>query len=119
MEIRGRLVKVLPVQTGQGRNGEWKKQDFVLETEGTYPKKVCISVWGDKVNMASFVEGSMLNASIDVESREFNGKWYTNVTAWKVDVAGAEQQQEPSSLPPIEAYGDEAGMPPMKDDLPF
>ncbi len=119
MEIKGRLVKVLPVQTGQGRNGEWKKQDFVLEMDGTYPKKVCISVWGDKVNLGSFVEGSILVASIDIESREFNGKWYTNVTAWKVDAAGNEQQQAPPSLPPLEAYGNEPDMPPMKDDLPF
>ncbi len=118
MEIKGRLVKVLPVQTGQGKNGEWKKQEFVLELEGTYPKKVCISAWGDKVNVGSFVEGAMLNVSFDVESREFNGKWYTNLTAWKVESA-KDEQQGPPPVPPFESYPSETDLPPMKDDLPF
>ncbi len=118
MEVKGRLVKVLPVQTGQGKNGEWKKQDFIIEVEGTYPKKVCITAWGDKINVASLMEGSMVSASIDIESREFNGKWYTNVTAWKVDVAGDEPQAA-SPMPPIEAYQSDSDLPPVKDDLPF
>ncbi|MDR1155406.1 MAG: DUF3127 domain-containing protein [Bacteroidales bacterium] len=118
MEIKGRLVKVLPVQTGQGRNGEWKKQEFVIELEGTYPRKVCISAWGDKVNAGSLVEGTMLNVFFDVESREFNGKWYTNLTAWKVEAAG-ENQQAPPPVSPMDAYQPYTDMPPMKDDLPF
>ena len=118
MEIKGRLVKILPVQTGQGKNGEWKKQDFVIEQEGTYSRKVCISVWGDKIDMKQLVEGAMLNVSIDIESREFNDKWYTNVTAWKVETAGNDQQSAPP-LPPIDVYQPDADFPPMKDDLPF
>lgn len=117
MEIKGRLVNILPTQTGQGRNGEWKRQEFIIEVEGTYPKKVCISVWGDKVNIASLVEGTMLNVSFDVESREFSGKWYTNLTAWKVDAANGEQSA-PAPMPPLESYQPDMGMPP-KDDLPF
>ncbi|MDR1172783.1 MAG: DUF3127 domain-containing protein [Bacteroidales bacterium] len=116
MEIKGRLVKVLPVQTGQGKNGEWKKQEFVIELEGTYPRKVCISAWGDKVDVASLVEGTMLNVSFDIESREYNGKWYTNLTAWKVEAAG--ESQAPPPVPPIDAYQPDVD-PPMKDDLPF
>lgn len=120
MEIKGRLVKVLPVQTGQGRNGEWKKQEIILEMEGTYPKKVCVALWGDRVDTASLVEGNMLNASIDIESREFNGKWYTNVTAWKVDTVGNDSQQAPSAMPPFETYQPETDFPStVKDDLPF
>ena len=114
MEIKGRLVKLLPVQTGQGRNGEWKKQEFVIELDGTYPRKVCISSWGDKVNMDSLTEGTMLNVSFDIESREFNGKWYTNLTAWKVETVG--ENQPP--MPPLEVYQPDDA-PPVKDDLPF
>ena len=113
MEIKGKLVQTLPVVTGQGKNGEWKKQDIVLETEGTYPKKVCITVWGDKVNISALAEGSMLNASIDIESREYNGKWYTNVTAWKVETAN-DGQGSPAPLPPMDVYDapdDDGGMP--------
>ena len=118
MEIKGRLVKILPAQTGQGRNGEWKKQEFVLELEGTYPRKVCISAWGDKVNVSLLVEGTMLNVHFDIESREFNGKWYTNLTAWKVETAEDSQQNIPPA-PPIETYQPDMDLPPAKDDLPF
>jgi len=118
MEIKGKLVQKLPPQTGQGRNGEWKRQEFIIELEGTYPKKVCISSWGDKVNVDALVEGAMLNVSFDVESREFNGKWYTNLTAWKVSTSDESQSH---SLPPIEAYNPDMDMPPMKEDedMPF
>ena len=119
MEIKGRLSKVLPVQTGQGRNGEWKKQGFVIELDGTYPKKVHFQVWGDKVNVGSLVVGDMINVFFDPESREFNEKWYTDLTAWKVEATG-ESQQIPPSMPPLETYQPEdMGGPPVKDDLPF
>jgi hypothetical protein len=121
MEIKGRLFKKLPVQTGQGRNGEWKKQEIVLELEGTYPKKVCIAVWGEKINVASFQEGVMLNAFVDVESREWQDKWYTDVKAWKIDVLDNNtSRQEGSEIPPLPPL--DAFPPPMDgvpDDLPF
>ena len=118
MEIKGRLIKALPVQTGQGRNGEWKKQGFVIELEGTYPRKVCFQAWGDKVNIGSLVEGTMLHVYFDAESREFNGKWYTDLTTWKVEPA-EESQQAPPPMPPLETYPSDMEEQPVKDDLPF
>ena len=87
MELKAKLVQLLPLQTGTGKNGEWKKQDIIVETEGQYPKKVCISIWGDKINTNQLQIGRMLNISFDVESREYNGRWYTDVKAWKIDSA--------------------------------
>ena len=84
MEINGKIIQLLPVQTGQGKNGTWKKQEFILETGDTYPKKVCIAVWGDKIDMGSFKTGDAVEVSFDVESREYNGRWYTDVKAWKI-----------------------------------
>jgi len=83
MELTGKLVAVLPEQTGNGKNGVWKKQDVVVETEGKFPKKVCVSIWGDKVDRSLLQMGAQLRVSFDLESREFNGKWYTDVKAWK------------------------------------
>jgi len=117
MEIKGRLVKVLPVQTGQGRNGEWKKQDFVIEQEGTYLRKACLTVWGDKVNLDSLSEGTMLNVFFDVESREYQGKWFTNLTAWKVETTDSLQAAPP--MPPIESYQPDMDVPPEKEVMPF
>lgn len=87
MQLTAKLVQLLPLQTGSGRNGEWKKQDIIVETEGQYPKKICISIWGDKINASQLQVGRMLNISFDIESREYNGRWYTDVKAWKVEPA--------------------------------
>ena len=111
MQLTAKLVQVLPLQTGTGKNGQWKKQDIIVETEGTYPKKVCVSIWGDKINESLLKTGSMLNISFDVESREYNGKWYTDVKAWKIEAGSGEGQSSPQM--------DNEADPESKDDLPF
>ena len=60
MDISGKIIQFLQVQSGQGKNGTWKKQEFILETGDNYPKKVCIAVWGDKIDMGSFKTGERL-----------------------------------------------------------
>lgn len=118
MELRARLVQMLPLQTGEGRNGTWKKQDIIVETEGQYPKKVCVAIWGDKADANVLQPGNMLNISFDVESREFNGRWYTDVRAWKVELAGdgagASSTGAQDVAQPVFTPSDES-----KDDLPF
>ena len=119
MEIKGKLVKVLEPQTGQGRNGEWKRQEFIIELEGSFSRKVCISGWGAKVDVEVLrgKEGSMLNVSFDVESREFNGKWYTNLTAVKVEIETENIQEK--TMPSVEVYQPNMDSMPENDDLPF
>ena len=89
MQLTAKLVQLLPLQTGAGKNGEWKKQDIIVETEGQYPKKVCISIWGDKIAGNQLQIGNMLNISFDVESREYNSRWYTDIKAWKIEPASS------------------------------
>lgn len=116
MDISGKVVQLLPVQTGQGKNGTWKKQEFILETGDTYPKKVCIAVWGDKIDMNSIKTGDMVDVSFDVESREYNGRWYTDVKAWKLSKKGANMTGNNAGNNVPAAYD----MPPAGDnDLPF
>lgn len=91
MDIKGTCIKLLPMQTGQSAKGTWKKLEFVIETADQYPKKICFSLFGDKVDNNPIAEGDQLNVFFDVESREFNGKWYTNLQAWKVERMGASQ----------------------------
>lgn len=97
MQLTAKLVQLLPLQTGSGKNGEWKKQDIIVETEGQFPKKVCISIWGDKVAGNQLIIGNKLNISFDVESREYNGRWYTDVKAWKIEAAGGGGAAAPQS----------------------
>jgi hypothetical protein len=119
MQLSARLVQVLPLQTGVGRNGEWKKQDIIVETDGQYPKKICVAIWGDKIDNSQLEIGNYLNIDFDVESREFNSRWYTDVKAWKIEVAGA---QSVSPDQPI-VQGPVVPPPPLPaneaDDLPF
>lgn len=89
MQLIGKLVQVLPIQTGTGRNGEWKKQDIIVETDGQYPKKVCVSIWGDRINEQHLVAGNNLKLEFDVESKEFSGRWYTELKAWRIELADA------------------------------
>ena len=86
MEISGKIIAILPMQGGTSKSGnEWKKQDYILETHDQYPKKVCFNLWGEKVDQFAIQSGEELTVSFDIESREFNGKWYTNINAWKVE----------------------------------
>jgi hypothetical protein len=86
LEIAGRLYKILPEQTGNGKNGTWVKQEFVVETTEQYPKKVCCAAWGDKTAALKGLQpGDSLKVSFNVESREYNERWYTELRAWKIE----------------------------------
>lgn len=97
LDLTGTLIKVLPEVTGAGKNGNWVKQEFVLETEDQFPKKVCMSLWGDKVaEIKKYAIGDKLTASLNLESREYNERWYTEARAWRLELAGAAQQSAPN-----------------------
>ncbi|WP_121353024.1 DUF3127 domain-containing protein [Flavisolibacter nicotianae] len=113
MQVSAKLIQLLPLQTGTGRNGQWKKQDIIVETDGQYPKKICISVWGDKINADLLKIGNRLKIDFDVESREFNGRWYTDVKAWKVELDGAPAADD--GVPFSGDYNDGGG----EEGLPF
>lgn len=84
--IEGRLIQVLTAQEGQSTRGAWKKQDFVIETSEQYPKKVCISCWNEKTDeLSKFQLNDNIKVSVNIESREYNSKWYTDVKAWRID----------------------------------
>ena len=82
MEITGKLLQLLPLQTGQGKNGTWKKQEFIIETGDTYPKKVCLAIWGDKIDISKVTPGTTVTLQFDAESREYNGRWYTDLRVY-------------------------------------
>lgn len=92
MELSGKIIQVLEVVSGQGQNGTWKRQDFILEVPGQYPKKICITIFGDKVEQFNVKQGEEVRVEADIESREYNGRWYTSVKAWKVEKAGGDMQ---------------------------
>ncbi len=126
MEITGKIIAVLPAQGGTSKNGnEWKKQEYVLETHEQYPKKVCFQIFGaDRIDQAAIQLGEELTVSFDIDSREYNGRWFTNINAWKVArAAAAAAPSAPTANGPLAgvasaAAPDFAPSDPV-DDLPF
>ena len=113
MELEGRIARKLTVQTGTSARGAWSKQEFVLEyQEGNFPTQVCMNVWGDdKVReLDKYQVGDKVKISFNLSSREYNGRWYTDVRAWRIEPAGA-QQSAPTGgyAAPASSYGAPAG----------
>jgi hypothetical protein len=135
LSIRGELIKVLDEQSGESARGTWRKCNFVVKTQEQYPKDVCIVAWGDKIDdVKRFKPGEIVEVFINIESREYNERWYTDVRMWRIEADGASQQQEgqfqnppfPGEQPPVgqAPHPAQTGMqaPPQQDeadDLPF
>jgi hypothetical protein len=117
MEIKGKVIQLLQPQTGMGKKGQWKKQEFVIETQTQYPKKVCLSMWGDKIEQFNLSVGDMVNVSVELESREYNNRWYTEARAWKLEKSGSSSGYSNNDMPMgDEPYNTSSG---ASDDLPF
>lgn len=124
MDVKGTLVQILKLEEGVSKAGKaWSKQDFVIETNEQYPKKVCFTLFGEKVSLIDGIsEGSEVEVFFNLESRDFNGKWYHNINAWKINAeqgstsqgsveTGLKQREDVTPPPDV---ADDSG-----NDLPF
>ena len=86
MEIVGKIIQVLPAQECVAKTGNpWKVQPYVLETLDQYPRKVHFEVFGeDRIKQNPCDIDQLVTVSFDIESREFNGRWYTSIRAWRI-----------------------------------
>ena len=123
LELEGRIAQKMTVQSGTSARGAWSKQEFIFEyQEGNYPTKVLMHVWGDdKVReLDKYQVNDKVKVSFNLSSREFNGRWYTDVRAWRIEPAGAvpPQPQQSYDMPsaPAPTIDD---LPVGSDDLPF
>ena len=119
MEISGKIIAVLPLASGQGKNGTWRSQDYVLETTDQYPKKVCFNLFNDKIDQFPLAIDDQVNVSFDVESREYNGRWYTTVRAWKIEKGVVSGASSPAASSAPVASFDVAPGAGEGSDLPF
>ena len=138
MEITGKIIAVLPAQGGvsQRTGNPWKSQDYVIETHDQYPKRCCFRVFGEeKSNQFNTQLGEEMTVSFDIDSHEYQGRWFNDVRAWAVN----RNIQAPGAVPgagvapaaPIPGVAPaapaEAPFPPQQpaaeggsaDDLPF
>ena len=119
MEFEGIVYKVLPVVKGTSQRGEWVKQEVVFELPGEFNRKLCVGFWGDKAQDAGNLKpGEKVSVSINIESREYNGRWYTEARAWRLTRQAAQPAAAPMpDMPPFaeeEPYANDPA-----DDLPF
>ena len=127
MELAGKGIAVLEPRGGVSKNGnEWKVQEYVIETHDQYPRRMCFDVFGaDKIQQFNIQVGEELNVFFDIDAREWQGRWFNSIRAWKVERVNADAQQMPpmdAPFPPLNA----APAAPVdfsssdeKDDLPF
>ena len=104
MEISGKIIQVLPEQGGVSKTSgkEWKLQAYVLETQEQYPRKVHFEVFGeDRIKANPCQLDDVVTVSFDIESREFNGRWYTSIRAWKIQ-QGRVEAAAPAAVPTAE-----------------
>ena len=120
LSVKGKIDKILKPESGVSRVGnQWNKQEFVIETVEQFPRKVCFTLFGDKTSLIEGLSaGEEVEVSFNIESREFNGKWFHNINAWKIDKATEASMPD---LPPEYSIDD---IPPepaddVTDDLPF
>lgn len=126
MELAGKVIAVLEPRGGVSKSGnEWKVQEYVIETHDQYPRRMCFDVFGaDKIQQFNIQVGEELNVFFDIDAREWQGRWFNSIRAWKVERVSAAQQMPPMDAPfppmnaapavPVDfAASDE------KDDLPF
>lgn len=128
MELAGKVIAVLEPRGGVSKSGNnWKVQEYVLETHDQYPKHMCFDVFGeDKIQQFNIQVGEELNVSFDIDAREWQGRWFNSIRAWKVErIGAAAPQQVPpmgAPLPPVNpapAAPADFSNTDSKDDLPF
>ena len=132
LELEGKIIRKLNVQSGVSARGNWSKQEFIIEyQEGNFPSQACFNVWGeDKVkDLERFQIGDSVKVSFNISSREYNGRWYTDLRAWRLDSSG----EAASAAAPAQAPAQSAAQPAQTqapqaadsqdsqddDDLPF
>ena len=101
-EITGKLNKVLDKVSGTSKNGEWVKQEFLIDTDGQYPKKVIFNLWGKNLDLLNnFKPGDDIKVSFEPESREYNSRWYTDLRAFRIDAkSGSAPAPQNNTAPP-------------------
>lgn len=124
MEFKGKIVAVLAPRGGVSKAGNpWSAQEYVIESNEQYARKMCFEVFGDeKIRQFNIQMGEELIVSFDIDARQWNERWFNSIRAWKVERVVAQQPQQPQG--PIMPQAAGLAMPPMPapdpaDDLPF
>lgn len=108
MNIEGTIEIIAQPVSGSSVRGSWTKQDVILLLPGEFNKKLCVTFWGDKTQeISAFKVGDRVDVSVNIESREYNGRWFTEVRAWRITSLAAQTSAPAGGAPFPEEMGDE------------
>ena len=97
-KVKAKLVQLLEHKSGNGAKGDWQIQTALLETTEKYPRKLSVQYWNELADkIKSCPKGVEIEFSVRSESREYQGKWYTDIKAWKIELAGTSTQKTPDN----------------------
>ena len=119
MEFEGVVYKILPPTKGVSARGEWQRQEVIFEMPQEFSRKVCVTFFNKEAEVARLKEGAAYTVSVNIESREYNGRWYTDIRAWRIQPKQAESAAPMPDMPPIAEEPSYASAPAQVDDLPF
>ncbi len=119
MEVKGTIIHALPEVSGVSKSGNaWKKREYVLENnEGNFPRKIAFTCFGENADRIQLKPGDKVTVYFDIESREFKGRWYTDIRAWRADVDNG-AAAAPAAAAPASA-GFIPPPPPAAEAIPF
>lgn len=123
MEFEGVVYKIMPPTKGTSARGDWQRQEVIFEMPSEFSRKVCVTFFNKESEVARLKEGAAYTVSVNIESREYNGRWYTDVRAWRVQPKQAEAPA-PAPMPDMPPVGEEPSYTTSSaaaevDDLPF
>lgn len=112
MEITGKIIAVLEEKSGIAKSGNaWRTQEYVLEIPGNYPKRVCFEVFGANIDTFAIINGEDLTASIDIDARQWQDRWFNSIRAWKVVRATAAAPEPVQAEAPIQGENSNGPLP--------
>ena len=118
MEFEGTVFKIMPATSGTSARGQWERQEVIFEqkTQSQFPRRVAVTFFNKADEVNRLHEGVTYVVSFDLESREFNGRWYTDVRAWRVQPK--QENVAPAAAPMQQSAPMAGGYPPMPTEEP-
>ena len=128
MEFEGKVLQIFPLQSGTSARGPWQRQDVLFEMPQEFSRKLCVKFFNRPDDVARLKVGELYTVSVNVESREYNGRWYTEVNAWRVQGKQPQATPEAAPVPDMGSYSEApvsspapafTAPAPEVDDMPF
>ncbi len=119
MDFEGKVLQILQPTKGTSSRGEWQRQEVIFEMTQEFSRKVAVTFFNKPADVEKLRVGESYIVSVNIESREYNGRWYTDIRAWRLQ---PKQEAAPAPVPDLPPLGEEPAFGAAAaetDDLPF